>query len=455
MPVLPRSIPATSLPVITPSRPHDSGVMTPVSSIALWSAHDIACQGGRSVGDVAVVAVAGVAGSGKSTLGRALATALGLPLLDLDAVTNPLLDRLVGQVLPTHWLAAPHGELIREGRYAALRAVAGDVVATAGGAVLVAPFTAELAGGAAWDGWSRRSPPPRSIWCTSTAIPRCSPPAVRRGGRHATPSPRRRCGRPAVGHRRRTPVRRRTAPRPASPSRGRIARRRPPPRRRDRKRCVARGAAHRARRGAHARAAARHGRCARSATGRRSTRATRSSGSGSTPCCSTWTACSSTRRPRSPGPGTGGRRSTSVSAQALQENHGQPAQALVERLVGPERGSRRASPGSRRSRSTTRLGSRAVPRRPGPLREPARTPAGRRHLGHAADRHGAACRTAGFSVPGTLVTADDVPRGKPDPAPYLLAAQSGGGCRPGGAWPWRTPRRASRRPARRAARCSR
>ena len=32
-------------------------------------------------------------------------------------------------------------------------------------------------------------------------------------------------------------------------------------------------------------------------------------------------------------------------------------------------------------------------------------------------------RTAGFPLPRTLVTADDVPRGKPDPAPYLLAAQ--------------------------------
>ena len=102
------------------------------------------------MGDTAVVVVAGVAGSGKSTLGRELATAMRVPLLDLDAVTNPLLDRMVGPVLPTHWLAAPHGELIREGRYAALRAVARDVVVTAGSAVLVAPFTEELTGGAAW-----------------------------------------------------------------------------------------------------------------------------------------------------------------------------------------------------------------------------------------------------------------------------------------------------------------
>src|SRR4051794_41861339 len=91
------------------------------------------CQGGRVVGDTAVVVVAGVAGSGKSTLGRELATAMRVPLLDLDTLTNPLLDRMVGPVLPAHWLAAPHGELIREGRYAALRAGARDVVGAAGG----------------------------------------------------------------------------------------------------------------------------------------------------------------------------------------------------------------------------------------------------------------------------------------------------------------------------------
>lgn len=99
---------------------------------------------------VAVV-VAGTAGSGKSTLGRALARELRMPLLDLDTVTNPLLEALPDGVFGGHWLSSPLAAQIRAGRYAALRAVAGDAVATAGGAVLVAPFTAELQGGADWD----------------------------------------------------------------------------------------------------------------------------------------------------------------------------------------------------------------------------------------------------------------------------------------------------------------
>jgi AAA domain-containing protein len=99
----------------------------------------------------AVVAVAGVAGSGKTTLGRALATALRAPLLDLDAITNPLLDRLPTEIFGGHWLASPHSAAVRAGRYAALRAVTRDTVATAGRAVLVAPFTAELRGGAEWE----------------------------------------------------------------------------------------------------------------------------------------------------------------------------------------------------------------------------------------------------------------------------------------------------------------
>jgi sugar-phosphatase len=98
-----------------------------------------------------VIAVAGVAGSGKTTLGRALARELALPVLDLDSLTNPLLDCLVdSDEGGRHWLV-DSPQTVRAGRYAALRATAADVVAVGSGVVLVAPFTAELEGGEEWD----------------------------------------------------------------------------------------------------------------------------------------------------------------------------------------------------------------------------------------------------------------------------------------------------------------
>ena len=98
-----------------------------------------------------VIAVAGPAGSGKTTLGRALAVRLGLPILDLDRLTNPLLDRLEGLGTP-HWLSLEGAEAaaVRSGRYASLRAAAADLVSVGQGAVLVAPFTAELTAGPPW-----------------------------------------------------------------------------------------------------------------------------------------------------------------------------------------------------------------------------------------------------------------------------------------------------------------
>ncbi len=94
------------------------------------------------------IALSGEAGSGKTTLGRALARQLRLPLIDLDSVTNPLLDALPAS---QHWLTGPDARAVRDGRYAALRAVARDAIGTAGAAVVVAPFTVELGGGAAWE----------------------------------------------------------------------------------------------------------------------------------------------------------------------------------------------------------------------------------------------------------------------------------------------------------------
>jgi sugar-phosphatase len=96
------------------------------------------------------LAVAGVAGSGKTTLGRAMARLLRVPMLDLDTLTNPLLDSLGDDVFGGHWLSSVHAGAVRQGRYAALAATAAEVLETTGCVVLVAPFTRELAGGDEW-----------------------------------------------------------------------------------------------------------------------------------------------------------------------------------------------------------------------------------------------------------------------------------------------------------------
>jgi sugar-phosphatase len=95
-----------------------------------------------------VVVVAGPAGAGKSTLGRALATRMRAALLDLDDLTNPILDAVWSGT--GHWNDPEHRALVRPARYAVLRAAASAQVATGVDAVLVAPFTAELAGGDEW-----------------------------------------------------------------------------------------------------------------------------------------------------------------------------------------------------------------------------------------------------------------------------------------------------------------
>ena len=120
--------------------------MTPVTCYVYGGGMPTPCQMSESL----AVVVAGTAGSGKSTLGRALASALRAPLVDLDSVTTPLLDALPADVLGGHWLTSPHAAAVRAGRYAALRATAADALSTAGRVVVVAPFTAELAGGAEW-----------------------------------------------------------------------------------------------------------------------------------------------------------------------------------------------------------------------------------------------------------------------------------------------------------------
>ncbi|SDZ17081.1 HAD-IA family hydrolase [Herbiconiux ginsengi] len=99
-----------------------------------------------------IVVVAGAAGSGKSTLGLELARSLGAALLDLDTLTNPLLEGLGAELAGgAHWNDPALRGLVRPARYAALRAALADQVRAGGSAVLVAPFTAELLGGPEWE----------------------------------------------------------------------------------------------------------------------------------------------------------------------------------------------------------------------------------------------------------------------------------------------------------------
>lgn len=101
----------------------------------------------RDRADVALVA--GPAGSGKSTLGEALAARSGAALLDLDTLTNPVLEGLqaAGVFGGRHWNDPSLRDVVRPARYGVLRdAIAAQTCRV----VAVAPWTAELAGGAAW-----------------------------------------------------------------------------------------------------------------------------------------------------------------------------------------------------------------------------------------------------------------------------------------------------------------
>jgi len=116
-----------------------------------------------------VVVVAGPAGAGKSTLGRALAAQMRATLLDLDDLTNPILDALWSGA--GHWNDGEHRALVRPARYAVLRAAAAAQVATGVDVVLVAPFTAELEGGAEWTALTAAVAPaePFVVWIDAPA----------------------------------------------------------------------------------------------------------------------------------------------------------------------------------------------------------------------------------------------------------------------------------------------
>jgi hypothetical protein len=113
-----------------------------------------------------VVAIGGVPGAGKSTLGRALAGAARAALLDLDTLTNPLMARLAAVTGAGDNLDDPSLRgAVRDARYTCLRDTAADVLGAGCSVVLVAPFTAERADPRAWQAFSGQllAPPDRPL----------------------------------------------------------------------------------------------------------------------------------------------------------------------------------------------------------------------------------------------------------------------------------------------------
>ncbi len=116
--------------------------------------------------------VAGPPGSGKSTLGRALASVTGAVLIDQDVATNPLMAALAalvgaGDDLDHPALRGP----VRQARYQCVIDIASDNGKLGRDVVLVAPFTAESSGAAAWSELAGGLSPARVVlvWVTVPA----------------------------------------------------------------------------------------------------------------------------------------------------------------------------------------------------------------------------------------------------------------------------------------------
>ncbi len=113
--------------------------------------------------------VAGPAGSGKSTFGRALASVTGAMVIDQDIATNPLMASLAALVGAGDDLDHPQLRgTVREARYQCVIDIASDNGRLGHDVVMIAPFTAESSDAAAWAELSRQLSPARVllVWVT-------------------------------------------------------------------------------------------------------------------------------------------------------------------------------------------------------------------------------------------------------------------------------------------------
>lgn len=95
--------------------------------------------------------VTGAPGAGKTATGREVARQLGAALLDLDSLTNPLVDLLVEAWGGEGYDDESVAPLLRDARYECLLAAAEDCLGAGTSVVLVAPFTSERRSAVAWE----------------------------------------------------------------------------------------------------------------------------------------------------------------------------------------------------------------------------------------------------------------------------------------------------------------
>jgi predicted kinase len=102
------------------------------------------------------VVVTGPPASGKSTVAAAVARHLGATLIDLDAVTEPLVD-IIGSLINVDDLDDPRlAALTRDARYECITRIAEENLRAGNAVVLVAPFTQERQNLRAWESLSQR-----------------------------------------------------------------------------------------------------------------------------------------------------------------------------------------------------------------------------------------------------------------------------------------------------------
>ena len=117
---------------------------------------------------VRAIVVTGAPAAGKSVLGAALARRLRAALLDLDTVTQPLVDVIAGLSGTDDLDSARLADLTRDARYRAVLDTAAEILSVGTPVVLVAPFTEERRSPARWDALSGRlaaaGGQPRLVW---------------------------------------------------------------------------------------------------------------------------------------------------------------------------------------------------------------------------------------------------------------------------------------------------